>query len=66
MNINNQYDFFKKVRLDEDGNMVTSDGENISIKSDEIAENTVSTKEALMAVSSQLEDVKNLLKLILS
>ena len=39
---------------------------NTSDKSDEIALNTMSTKDALMFVGSQLEDVKNLLKLILS
>jgi hypothetical protein len=39
---------------------------NTSVKSDEIAENTFNTKGNLVFVAQQLEDIKNLLKLILS
>ena len=39
---------------------------NTSVKSDEIAENTFNTKGNLVFIAQQLEDIKNLLKLILS
>jgi predicted NACHT family NTPase len=66
MKVNNQYDFFKTVRLDENGNMITSDGKNITEKLEETSLNTMDTKDAIVFLSNQLEDVKNLLKLILS
>jgi predicted NACHT family NTPase len=66
MKVNNQYDFFKTVRLDENGNVITSDGKNITEKLEETSLNTMDTKDAIVFLSNQLEDVKNLLKLILS
>jgi len=64
MNVNNQYDFFKVVKLDEEGRLLISGKDEVStIKT---TENTESAKDSLLFIAQQLEDVKNLLKLILS
>lgn len=72
--INSQFDFFKEVYLDDEGNLgVSVTGKesidsiiNTSEKATEIELNTGDTKQALVFMAEQLEDIKNLLKLILS
>ena len=60
--VNNQYDFFKVVKLDEEGRLIISESDTVVSTS----ENTESSKDSLLFIAEQLEDVKNLLKLILS